>query len=139
MHFYVAAYYCKEIVLIDEEHQNFGLYLQDAAHCRFLKGMCETYSSLTHADEPDIFNINCDQKLKLNQFVNFAVTNWEAHQTWYHKCHHSALKKDSPFCLVPGLWQNMKPPAYHHDYVKDIRNNTLTSTANAPQPVQKIN
>ncbi len=66
MYFYVAAYYCKEIVLIDEEHNNHNLHLQDANHFRFLTGICQTYSSLTSADEPDIFDINCDQKLELN-------------------------------------------------------------------------
>ncbi len=99
MYFYVTAYYCKEIALIDEEHNNNNLHQQDADCCCFLKGMCQTYGSLTCADEPDVFDINCDQKLKLNQFIHFTLTTWEACQSWYHKRRCSAIKKDSPFAL----------------------------------------
>ncbi len=63
MYFYVAAYYCKEIALIDEEHKNHNLHLQDAHRCHFLTGMCQTYCSLTSTDEPEIFDIKHDQKL----------------------------------------------------------------------------
>ncbi len=97
MYFYVAADYCKEIALIDEEHKNHNLHLQVTNRRRFLTGMCQTYRSLTSPDEPDIFDINCDQKLKLNQFIHFALTSWGACQTWYPKRRCSAIKKNSPF------------------------------------------
>ncbi len=80
MYFYVTAYYHKEIALIDEEHKNHNLHFQDSDRCHFLTGMCQTYRSLTSTDEPDIFDINCDQKLELNQFIHFALTTWEACQ-----------------------------------------------------------
>ncbi len=100
MYFYIAAYYCKEIALIDEEHKNNDLHLQDADQCCFLTGMCQTYCSLTSPDEPDIFDINCDQKIELNQFIHFTLTNWEARQTWYCERCRSEIKKNSTFYLV---------------------------------------
>ncbi len=40
MYVYVAAYYCKEIALIYNQHQQHNLHQQDAdRHC-FLSGMC---------------------------------------------------------------------------------------------------
>ncbi len=108
MYFYVSAYYCKEIALIDDKHKHHGLHPQDDDHYHFLKGMRQTYCSLTSADEPDIFDINRDQKFELNQVIHFAFTNWEAPQSWYHGRCHSAIKKDSLFRLVPPSWQNIK-------------------------------
>ncbi len=139
MYFYVAAYYCKEIALIDDEHKNHDLHLQDANRCRFLKGMCKTDCSLTCADEPDNFNINCDQKIKLNQFIHFALMTWEDRQTWYHERRCSAIKKNSFFCLIPQPWQNIKPPGCSTDYVQDICNNNWNSKASASWPLQKNN
>ncbi len=64
---------------------------------------------------------------------------WEARQVWYHERRCFAIKKGSPFRLVQNSWQNIKPPAYHSDYVQDICNKNLNSKANASRPVQKNN
>ncbi len=86
---------------MDKEHQQHNLHQQDADFRCFLAGMCQTYCSLTSADDPDIFDINYDQKHILNQLIHFALKNWEARQTWYHERQCSAINNNSTFCLVP--------------------------------------
>ncbi len=65
-YFYVAAYYFNEKALIDKEHKHHNIHQQDADRHRFLAGMCQSYCSLTSEDEPDIFDIICNQKHVLN-------------------------------------------------------------------------
>ncbi len=55
--------------------------------------MTQAYCDLTSLDEPDIFDINKNQKQILNQLVHTALKNWEAHQIWYRKRHCSAIRK----------------------------------------------
>ncbi len=129
MSFYVALYYCKEIAFIDNEQKHGTLHSQDIDCRHFLHGMCQTYRSLTSQDESNVFDINCDQNIELNQYIHFAHNNWEACQVWYHEHRHSAATKNSHFCFVPQSWQKFKSPAYRPDYVQDIRNNiNLTSS-----------
>ncbi len=140
MYFYVVLHHCKEIVLIDDNHQHITLHSQDIDRCCFLAGMCQTYSSLTSQDEPNISDINCHQKLELNQYIHFAQTNWDARQAWYHERRRSAVNKNSPFTFIPQPWKKIKTPMYQPDYINQIRNNINSKPkASASWPVHKNN
>ncbi len=101
MYFYVISFYCKEIALLDDDHHPSVLHQQDIDRRAFLTGMCQLYHSLTSRNEPDIFDINRDQKLELNQYIHFAQTNWDARQAWYRDRRRSAINKNSPFIYIP--------------------------------------
>ncbi len=100
VHLHVVTYYCQEITLIDNKQLNHNLHEQDTTCHQFLLGMSQTYSHLTNSDEPDIFDINQDQKHVLNQLIHFALKNLEARQTGYHEHQSSAIDKKSPFCFI---------------------------------------
>ncbi len=120
MYFYVVSFYCKEIALLDDDHHPSVLHCQDTDRRCFLTGMCQLYHSLTTRNEPDIFDINHDQKIELNQYIHFAQTNWEARQAWCCECCRLAINKKSPFTFMPRPWQKLKPPMYQHDCIKQI-------------------
>ncbi len=102
--------------------------------------MSQTYHDLTSLDEPDIFDIDINQKHILNQLIHFALKNWDACQIYYHVCRCSAIKKNSPFCFVPRSWKKVYPPAYSTDYVQNTCDKTyLKPKANASSTTQKNN
>ncbi len=140
MHLNVATYYCQEIVLIENKQINHNLHKQDTNHRQFLLDISQMYRDLTNLDEPDIFDINQEQKHILHKLIHFALKNWEARQTWYHERQSSAISKKSPFCFIPWPWKKIKPPAYGTDCGNNIHNKTNSkSSATAAQTVQKNN
>ncbi len=102
--------------------------------------MTQTYHGLTSSDEPDVFDINQQQKHILNQLIYFASINWKAHKDWYHKCCRSAMNKALSACFVEQLWKILKPPTYSIDYVQNICDNNIKKLDDiAPLAVQKVN
>lgn len=121
MYFFVATSYRQEISFLNQ-HNHYTYHAQDKDWCHFLKEMCCLYCSLTSQNDPDIFNINRDQKIELNKFIHFARKNWEVCQDWYLELWRSTINNNSSFYFVCRSWQHIKPLGSNFDYVQDIRN-----------------
>ncbi len=137
---HVATYYCQEITFLDNKQKKQKFCTKNIKCCEFIIGMSQTYRNLTSLDEPDIFDINKDQKHTLNQLIHTALINWEACQIRY--CEHcsSDVKKNSTFCFIPRPWKKVESPAYSTNYVQSICNETTqTQGGTASCRVQKNN
>mmetsp|Transcript_10715 Transcript_10715/g.22749 ORF Transcript_10715/g.22749 Transcript_10715/m.22749 type:complete len:153 (-) Transcript_10715:3-461(-) len=85
MQAHVPTFYHKELHFLGKEHAKHPSLPQDTTHYNLLCGLTYTFNSLASSNEPDIFNINADQKFALNKFIHYTETTWKEHIKWY-KC-----------------------------------------------------
>ncbi len=81
--------------------------------------MSQTYCYLTSSYEPDIFDINRDQKHTLNQLIHFVLKTGRPNTSGIESIA-ALILKNSAFHFIPRSWKNIKPSAYSTDYVQKI-------------------
>ncbi len=111
----------------------------DNKHCDVLCSIIQTYCHLASSNEPNIFNINQDQKHIFTQQNHFASKNWEEHKHQYQEHCHLAIKKSLTTRFISRPCTKLKFPVYSIDTnICDKLKNT-TQDDNAPLDVQKNN
>ncbi len=112
-----VATYCHKITFLDKEQKKQKPHKKDLKCQKFLISMSPTFCNLTSLDEPDIFDVNKDQKHFFNQLILTALKNWEARLIWYCKHCCSAIKKTLTFHFIPRPWKKVKSPTYIREYL----------------------
>ncbi len=80
---HVSLVYWLELKFLDDENNKQPLTKADNTHCEFLCDIIDTYHHLASSNEPDIFNINQDQKHIFSQLFHFSSKDWVEHKKWF--------------------------------------------------------
>ncbi len=73
---HVACFYCLESDFLAKESNLKHSQPTDCKCYEFLQGMSKTYQDLSSLIEPNIVNVNKDQKHSLHKFIYFTSETW---------------------------------------------------------------